>query len=124
MVDYSVETLDENDFDTVLSKDIEFVGLLSFAKPFLIRGKVSGEIRASGALVIAEEAVVDADIAAPTVVVRGTVRGNVTAAERVEITASGKLVGDIMAPQVFMETGCAFNGSCRMPEQAPKAATV
>jgi cytoskeletal protein CcmA (bactofilin family) len=114
MTDVRNETLDEDDFDTVLSPDIEFSGVLVFEKPFLIRGRVSGEINAKGALVVAEGAVVEANVRAPTVIVRGAVQGNIIATERVEISSSGKVVGDITAPEILMETGCIFNGSCTM----------
>ncbi len=117
MTDVRNETMDEDDFDTVLSSDIEFAGTLIFEKPFLIRGRVSGEIDARGALVVAEGAVVEANVKAPTVIIRGSVQGNVVATDRVEIAASGKLVGDITAPEILMETGCVFNGSCTMTKK-------
>jgi cytoskeletal protein CcmA (bactofilin family) len=80
----------------------------------LIRGKVSGEISASGLLVIDEEAVVNANINASKVIIRGTVKGDVVAAEKVEVTITGKLSGNVTAPEIFMETGCVFNGRCTM----------
>ena len=58
MTEVHNEILDDDDFDTVLSPDIQFSGTLSFQKPFLIRGTVSGEITAQDLLVIDEEAVV------------------------------------------------------------------
>jgi len=117
LTDLRNDSLDEDDFDTVLSQDIEFSGILSFEKPFLIRGKVSGEIQAKGALVVAEGAIVEANIQAPVLIVRGVVQGNVHASERVEIAGSGKVVGDISAPEVLMETGCVFNGACTMTKR-------
>ncbi|MDR2193150.1 MAG: polymer-forming cytoskeletal protein [Treponema sp.] len=118
------EVLDETDFDTILSQDIDFSGRLNFEKPFLLRGKVTGEIIATGTLVIDEDAVVDADITAPHVVIRGTVKGNVNASEKVFISLTGKLQGNITTAEVNMETGCLFNGRCSMPlpvqEAVPK----
>jgi len=106
--------LEDADFDTVLSEDIDFTGTLRFEKPFLIRGKVSGEINATGLLVIDENAVVNANIHALRVLIRGIVKGDVTAVEKVEVTISGKLSGNVTAPEIFMETGCVFNGRCTM----------
>ena len=114
MIDIRNDILDEDDFDTVLSSDIEFSGTLMFDKPFMIKGKVSGKIIATGDLLIAEGAVIDAEVRAPMVVICGSVTGNVSATRRVEVKASGKLVGDIIAPEILMETGCTFNGSCYM----------
>ena len=106
--------LEDADFDTILSPDIDFTGTLRFEKPFCIRGRVSGEINASGLLVIDENAVVNANIHALRVLIRGQVKGDVTAIEKVEITVSGKLSGNVTAPEIFMETGCVFNGRCTM----------
>jgi len=106
--------MEDADFDTILSSDIDFTGTLHFEKPFLIRGKVSGEINATGLLVIDENAVVNANINALKVLIRGEVKGDVTAVQKVEVTVTGKLAGNITAPEILMETGCIFNGRCTM----------
>ena len=119
MTDVHNDALEDEDFDTILSSDIDFSGTLNFEKPFLIRGRVSGNIMAQGVLVIDEEAVVEANISASKVIIRGSVKGNVTASEKVEVTITGKLVGNVTAPEIFMETGCVFNGRCTMVERKP-----
>ena len=106
--------MEDADFDTILSPDIDFTGSLRFEKPFLIRGKVSGEINATGLLVVDEEAVVNANINALKVLIRGQVKGDVTAVEKVEVTVTGRLAGNVTAPEILMETGCIFNGRCTM----------
>jgi cytoskeletal protein CcmA (bactofilin family) len=114
MTDVHSEILSDEDFDTILSQDIDFSGTLNFEKPFLIRGKVSGEIKASGLLLVDEEAVVNADINTSRVIIRGYVKGDVIASEKFEINATGTLEGNVTAPEVYMETGCMFNGNCKM----------
>jgi len=117
MTDVHSDVLDDDDFDTILSQDIDFSGTLNFEKPFLIRGKVSGDIIARGILVVDEGAVVEANINASRVIIKGSVKGNVMASEKVEVTITGKLVGNVTAPEIFMETGCVFNGRCTMTER-------
>jgi cytoskeletal protein CcmA (bactofilin family) len=128
MTDLHNEVLDDDDFDTILTEDIDFSGTLNFEKSFLIRGKVSGVIDAKGLLVIDETAVVEANISAGRVVIRGTVKGDVRADETVEITLTGKLTGNVTTPAggFFMETGCLFNGRCTMrpAEEAHAAAAL
>ena len=119
MTDAQNDTLENEEFDTILSEDIEFSGILNFEKPFLIRGKLSGDIAATGLLVVDENAVVEANIKASRVVIRGSVKGDVTAAEKVEITVSGKLLGNVITPEIYMESGCVFNGRCTTPERSP-----
>ncbi|WP_010256814.1 bactofilin family protein [Treponema primitia] len=117
MTDVHNDVLEDEDFDTILSEDIDFSGTLNFEKPFLIRGKLSGEIEARGLLVVDEDAVVEANINAPRVIIRGSVTGDVTASERVEVSVTGKLNGNVTAPDIFMDTGCVFNGRCTMEKR-------
>ena len=119
MTDVHNDTFEEDDFDTILAKDISFTGTLNFEKPFLIRGKLSGNIIARGLLVVDEEAVVEANINASRVVIKGSVTGDVTATEKVEVAINGKLVGNVKSPEIFMETGCSFNGRCTMADKIP-----
>jgi cytoskeletal protein CcmA (bactofilin family) len=114
MTDVYNDYMEDADFDTILSPDIDFSGTLRFEKPFLIQGKVSGEINATGLLVIDENAIVNANINALRVLIRGQVKGDVTAVEKVEVTITGKLAGNVTAPEIYMETGCIFNGRCTM----------
>jgi len=109
--------LEDGDFDTILSSDIDFTGKLEFEKPFLIRGKVTGEISSMGVLVVDEEAVVNANINARHVLIRGKVKGDVKADSKLEITLTGKLAGNVVTPEIMMESGCVFNGYCVMPEK-------
>jgi cytoskeletal protein CcmA (bactofilin family) len=118
MSDVHNETLEDEDFDTILPPDVDFSGTLSFEKSFLIQGKISGKINARGILVVDRDAVVEADISASKVVIRGSVTGNVTASEKVEVTGTGKLQGNISSPMITMETGCQFNGLCTMAGMA------
>ena len=120
MTDVHSDIMGDSDFDTILSQDISFSGTLTFEKPFMIRGRVSGEIMAKSILVVDEEASVEANINASRVFIRGSVKGNVTATEKVEVTVTGKLLGNVSAPEIFMETGCVFNGRCTMTERTQK----
>ena len=120
MTDVNNDVPEDDDFDTILSQDIIFSGTLNFEKPFLIRGRLSGNIAARSLLVVDEEAVVEANINASRVVIRGSVKGDVTASEKVEVAITGRLMGNVTAPEIFMETGCIFNGRCTMTERSPK----
>jgi cytoskeletal protein CcmA (bactofilin family) len=114
MTEVQINVVDEEQLDTVLAGDVEFSGEMSFKKPLMIKGRVSGTVRSESELYIDENAVVEADIAATVVSVKGTVKGNILARERVELFACASVDGDVTAPQITMETGCRFNGACRM----------
>ncbi|HOT62467.1 MAG TPA: polymer-forming cytoskeletal protein [Treponemataceae bacterium] len=106
--------LDEEDYDTVLAPDIDFTGTIQFAKPFMIKGRVTGKIDATSDLLVDSAAEVKADIKAARVIIKGKVDGNVTATEIVHVFASGTLNGDVTAPEVVLESGCFFTGICTM----------
>jgi cytoskeletal protein CcmA (bactofilin family) len=108
------DNIDDDDFETILSEDIDFKGTLNFEKSFLIKGKMEGAIDAQGILLVDTRAEVVADITADRVIIRGSVTGDVTARQKVEVTLTGKLMGNVHAPQIQMESGCVFNGLCRM----------
>ncbi len=114
MTEVQINTIDEEQLDTVLAGDVEFSGSMTFKKPLMIKGRVSGVIRSESELYIDEKASVEADIQAAVVSVRGAVKGDIAARERVELFATSSVDGDVTAPQVTMETGCRFNGVCRM----------
>ncbi|MDR2864492.1 MAG: polymer-forming cytoskeletal protein [Spirochaetaceae bacterium] len=114
MTDVHNDELADEDFDTVLSPDIDFSGVINFEKSFLVRGRIVGEISAHGILLIDEGAIVQADISADRVIIKGSVVGNVSAGERIEISPTGRLEGNVSAPEINFESGCVFNGRCTM----------
>lgn len=106
--------MDESELDTVLAEDIDFEGTLSFTKPLMIKGRFRGEIKALGDLYINDSADVEAQITANSVSLRGRLKGNVHAAAKAELFSSANVEGDITAMDIVMESGCRFNGVCRM----------
>ncbi len=114
MKDDAIFDLEEEDFDTVLASDITFKGEIRFARPFMIKGTVNGEINATSDLVIDTNAIVTADIVADRVLVRGRVEGNITGKKLVFVTSTGYVCGDITAAKIAFEPGCSFSGKCTM----------
>ncbi len=109
--------LDEEDYDTVLAQDIDFSGTIRFSEPFMIKGRVSGEIIADSDLSIEEGATVNANIKADRVVIKGSVTGNVIAGTSVHVFSCGHLTGDVTAPDVILDNGCFFSGICKMTKE-------
>ena len=105
---------DEENFDTILADDIRFTGSIKFERPFMIKGTVKGEIKATSDLVIDTNATVEANIVGTRVLVRGKVVGNIDANLLVFVTASGSVEGDITSSKVVLEPGCIFSGRCSM----------
>ncbi|MBN1648020.1 MAG: polymer-forming cytoskeletal protein [Spirochaetales bacterium] len=114
MSDIQIEPIDESEIVTILAEDIQFTGTLDFSDSLMIKGQFKGEIKATGDLYVGENAVVEARVQANSVSLKGKVIGDVLADTRVELFASAQVIGDITAPDVIMESGCQFNGICKM----------
>jgi cytoskeletal protein CcmA (bactofilin family) len=123
MIDFQNTVLEDEDFDTILSDDIEFTGTIKFEKSFLVRGRICGEISVTppavpgavnGVLLIDENAAVEASIKADVVIIRGRVKGDIVASMSLEMTDTGVLEGNITTPEIYLHAGCLFNGRCTM----------
>ncbi|MBT3275134.1 MAG: polymer-forming cytoskeletal protein [Spirochaetales bacterium] len=114
MTELRIKSIEEADIDTILAQDIDFTGDLSFNKPLMIKGKFSGQIKASGDLYIGDKAFVEARVEANVVSLKGRIKGNIYARSRVELFSTSTVDGDITAPDIIMESGCRFNGICKM----------
>ncbi|MCI5524256.1 MAG: polymer-forming cytoskeletal protein [Treponema sp.] len=107
---------EEEDFDTVMASDITFSGTIKFCKPFMIKGKMNGNIEATSDLLIDTDAEVNADIVADRVLVRGKTKGNIIGKKLVYVTSTGSVTGDIVSSQVVLEPGSSFSGKCSMTQ--------
>jgi cytoskeletal protein CcmA (bactofilin family) len=105
---------EEDRFDTVMAPDIAFRGTIRMKKPFMIRGRVSGEINSVSDLVIDADAAVASDIVADRVLIRGNVEGDIDGKRIVIVTATGVVAGNITSRQVVLEPGSTFSGQCTM----------
>lgn len=114
MADVRIRNRADHEIDTVLAEDIDFTGVITFEKPLKIKGKVTGEIKATGDLYIDDKAVVNAEIEANVVSSKGEVNGNIVAHSRVELFSTANVKGDIRTPEIEIESGSHFNGQCRM----------
>lgn len=105
----------------LLDRESEVRGKLRFAGPARIDGRLRGEVRGSGMLVIGESGHVDGSIYASTLLVLGQVDGEVQAVERVEVGPTGSVRGRVETRALIVHPGAAIDGDCRV---APPRASV
>ena len=120
MREVRINPIDENEIDTILAEDIDFSGVLTFAKPLMIKGKFKGEIKASSDLYVGEQAVLNAKIEADKVSAKGKIKGDVLAHARVELFSTSTVEGDLTTPDLIIESGCKYNGQCKMGGRGEK----
>jgi len=99
---------------TLLGKDADFKGVVSFDGTVRIDGRVEGEIHTTGTLIVGEHAVIQGIISAGVLMNSGKINGTITAIEKIHILKPGVLVGDIHTPVIAIEEGSHFHGMCDM----------
>jgi cytoskeletal protein CcmA (bactofilin family) len=116
MPDSRIRNIEETEIDTILAEDIEFEGELEYHGSLLIKGSFRGEIRSQGDLYIKDSAVIEASVTADRIAVHGRIKGDVKAEKRIELFDTSRVEGSIDTPDLVMQSGCRFNGSCRMAD--------
>ncbi|YCM45430.1 polymer-forming cytoskeletal protein [Verrucomicrobiaceae bacterium 227] len=106
----------------ILSNDVHINGSVRFTNDLLVDGRIEGEISSDGALTVAENAHIKAEVKTKSVVIYGKVHGNIICTDRVEIKASAEMVGDVKAGTLSIEPGAIFVGKSEVgtPSAAPK----
>ena len=104
---------------SLLGKDSEFTGKLTFLGTVRIEGRFEGEVLAEGTLVVAAGGCVRGRVEVGTLIVTGgLVEAQVVAHHAVELSPPGQLVGDVVTPAFHIERGAVFRGRSIMPEAA------
>jgi len=96
---------------SIISADMALQGSIISDGEVQLDGSVEGNIRA-GSLTIGEEASVDGEVIAETVIIRGKVKGSIRA-RQVQLAATARIEGDIVHSALSMESGAFFDGNCR-----------
>ena len=108
---------DRNDTGSLLGRDSEFNGKLSFFGTVRIEGKFDGEILSDDTLVVAAGGEVRGRLDVGTLIVTGgLVEAEVNARTCVELHPPGRLTGQVNTPSLQIERGALFQGQCVMPE--------
>lgn len=105
---------------TLISEGCKFEGNLSSPSTTKIEGHIVGNLRGESGIIIGEKGVVEGNVNAVDVVVYGTVKGNIKS-HKLEIKKTGSLDGDITVEELVTESGCRFNGSCKMGDDKSKS---
>jgi cytoskeletal protein CcmA (bactofilin family) len=104
---------------TLLGRDTQIEGTLTFQETIRIDGAVKGKLISSkGTVIVGEKAVINADVRVGVAIIRGKITGRVEAAQRLEIYAPAQVNGDIIAPTITIDSGVIFNGQCQMQKRS------
>ena len=99
---------------SVIAHTTVWNGNLESSGSLHIHGRVEGALTARDDIFVAEEAEIDASIAAANVTIAGSVRGSITCTERFEVLPRGRVAGDVCAPAVVIHEGAMVAGEISM----------
>ena len=85
-------------------------------------GKVSGEVKAAGTVIITQTAHVNAVIQARFVVIGGSFDGQLYCSERLELLPTSRIKGSMTTPQISVGEGAFIDGEIHMVEESAPAA--
>lgn len=111
---------------SIVPRGITLDGDVEGTEDLVVFGRIHGEIRIDGVLVVEESGVVRGDVFARSVTVRGELAGDAWGQEFVRVDAAGRLVGDLNAPRVKVVDGARFRGRVHMADsgdQPPRHVT-
>ncbi|MCC6314511.1 MAG: polymer-forming cytoskeletal protein [Thermomicrobiales bacterium] len=113
---YASPALDQQ--TSVVAHDTSWSGDLQSDGSLHLHGKVEGSITARHDVFVAEEAEVDAAIAAENVSIAGLVRGTIRCRNRFEVLPQGRVHGEVFAPVLIVHEGATINGVFTMTGSA------
>lgn len=103
-------TLTGQDDFTFLGKDVVFKGILTLEGNIRVDGRLEGELRSTGTLIVGEHAVIRGNIMAGVLITSGKINGDVIASKKIKILKPGIVIGDIRTPAISIEAGAFFHG--------------
>jgi cytoskeletal protein CcmA (bactofilin family) len=96
---------------SVISSDVVIRGEIEGACDMRFDGKLKGDIRIDGLLLIGKGAEIEGNLVADSISIAGRVKGNAYAAGKVEINPTGTLTGDIKSKSLVIEEGGVYKGT-------------
>lgn len=98
----------------IIGKNSSFKGDIKSEGDFRIDGKVDGNIKTSGRVVIGQEGNVEGTIDCSNADIEGTFSGNLTVDQLLSLKATATISGEVILGKLSVEPGAAFNASCTM----------
>ncbi len=81
-----------------------------------VDGKIIGEVRSKGKIVVGETGVVEGDLYCANAEFSGKLEGKADVSELLSLKASAVFRGDIITNKLSIEPGAKFSGTCSMDQ--------
>lgn len=98
----------------IVGKNTSLVGDIKSEGDFRIDGKVEGNIKTSGRVVIGQEGSVDGTIECTHADIEGKFSGKLNVDQMLSLKATATIAGEVVLGKLSVEPGATFNASCNM----------
>lgn len=83
-----------------------------------VDGKIIGEVRSQGKIVVGDTGAIEGDIFCVNADFSGRINGKADVSELLSLKASAVFIGDIVTNKLSIEPGARFTGNCSMEKDA------
>jgi len=98
----------------IIGATTEIVGDIISEGDFRIDGKIEGNIKTNGKLIIGKEGYISGTIDCANADIEGTVSGKLTCTGTLSLKSTAVIEGEVFLEKLAVEPGATFNASCSM----------
>ncbi len=98
----------------IIRTGTEINGDINCKEDIRIDGKLFGNLKSAGKVVIGEGGLVEGTIECAYATIFGDIKGTITVNELLSLKSTANLVGDITTNKLQIEPGANFSGGCKM----------
>ena len=102
----------ESNYDIIIGQNSLIKGDIESEGSIRVDGKIFGNIKSLGNIIISENAYVKGDIFSVNAEIYGKCEGNVQVKGKINIHQNSSLIGDIIAKSFNTKEGSLFKGNC------------
>jgi cytoskeletal protein CcmA (bactofilin family) len=107
----------EEKVDTVIGAGAKFDGNLEIQGGIRIDGKLKGNLKVQGLLVIGKTGQVEGEIFAKDALVGGIVLGKIRVENKIEFQSGASFEGELVCKGLVIQEGVKFDGTCSMTKE-------
>ena len=104
--------IDDISINTIIGSGSSISGDVHINGFIRIDGDIDGNLETDGNVIIGENARIQGNLKAKSVIIGGIILGNVHAAENVKLLSNAVVIGDILSHKVQIEDKSTFHGHC------------
>lgn len=108
--------------DTIIGENTSLTGNVESDSSIKVMGRVEGDIKACGDVIILVNAVIKGDIWADNLTISGTVNGNLHVKNNLHLEPTARVKGDMELHSFVTDEGAVFEGNCKMVQITPDEA--